>query len=362
MIQGHGGDIYNLARKLGCRAEEIIDLSSNINPLGMPPGILDDLRNQIGTVGMLPEADSRTAARQMAGLLALDANRIMAGNGTTHFIYSACPALEARKVLILGPTYADYADACRMHHIEPHHFMAHAESGFEINLEGLEEALGGMDMAFICNPNNPTGRLIPHDRLRALCQAHPGTHFVIDESYLPFVPSRQSQTMAACELDNVSVLYSLSKIFGLPGLRAGFLIANPATIARFQIFMQPWSLNSLSQVAVGYLCRNSTVVETFIDDTRSFLENERKQFRQDLGTNTQVLLYPSLASYFLIGLPIEWTACEVCKAMAQQRILIRNCSNFHGLSEQFVRVALKKATVNRLAAKHLAEIIGRRSG
>jgi threonine-phosphate decarboxylase len=89
MIRGHGGNIYDLARQLGCPPEEIVDLSSNVNPLGMPPGLLDGLRDRIGAIGVLPEADGRTAVRRMAALLGMDAGRILAANGTTHFIYSA---------------------------------------------------------------------------------------------------------------------------------------------------------------------------------------------------------------------------------------------------------------------------------
>jgi threonine-phosphate decarboxylase len=160
MIQGHGGNIYDLARRLGCAPEEILDLSSNINPLGMPPDLLDHLRGRLGVIGALPEADGRSAARHMAALLGLSAELVMAGNGTTHFIYSVCPALGPRKVLIVGPTYADYADACRMYRIEPRYYLARAQNQFEIDWTELNQALADMDMAFICNPNNPTGRII----------------------------------------------------------------------------------------------------------------------------------------------------------------------------------------------------------
>ena len=356
MIRGHGGNVYDLARRLGCAPEEILDLSSNINPLGMPPGLLDHLRGRLGVIGVLPEADGRSAARHMAALLGLSADRILAGNGTTQFIYSVCPALGARQVLIVGPTYADYADACRMHRIEPRYFLTRVQNQFDIDWTELDQALADMDVAFVCNPNNPTGRLIPHDLLLALCQAQPRTHFVIDESYLPFVPTSHAQSMAGCELPNVSVMHSISKIFGVPGLRAGFLIANPAIVARFIDFMQPWILNSLAQEALAWLYRNHAQVEAFVAETHGYLETERGTFRQALASGAQMMVYPSLTSYLLVGLPDSWRADEVCALMAQERLLIRNCSNFYGLSDRFIRVALKHTDLNRLAARRLVEI------
>jgi threonine-phosphate decarboxylase len=355
MIQGHGGNIYAMARHLGCRPDEIIDMSSNINPLGMPPGLSAYLHDHLDRVGALPEVDGRTAIKHMAGLLGVDARRILAGNGTTQFIYSACPALNAQKVLIVGPTYADYEDACLVHHIKPRFLLANADTRFAVNLDLLDQALDGVDTVFICNPNNPTGRLIPHDRLVRLCRAHPESRFIIDESYLPFVPADQSQSMSTCQAENISVLWSISKIFGAPGLRAGFLIAGEATVARFRRFMQPWSLNSLAQAAMDYLGNNPAAIAEFIEKSRRILEKERRNFFDALVSRAQLTLYPSVASYILIRLPEGSSADGVCAQMAQKRLLIRNCRNFHGLSDRFVRVALKDSKVNHLAANYLAE-------
>jgi threonine-phosphate decarboxylase len=363
VIQGHGGNIFAVARLLGCRPGEIIDMSSNINPLGVPPGLREHLLDHLDRIGVLPEVDSRTAVAHMAALLDVDTRRMLAGNGTTQFIYTVCPALDAQKVLIVGPTYADYADACRMHRLEPSYFLADATAHFEVHLDMLDQGIKGFDTVFICNPNNPTGTLIPCEALIQLCRANPHTHFIIDESYLPFAPSDQlegmagsmAESMAACELENVSVLWSFSKIFGSPGLRAGFLIANEATIDRFQRYMQPWSLNSLAQAAIDYLGHNRGTVMAFVENTRRYLAKERLQFRDDLASVIAITLYPSVTSYILIGLPQGFNAEGVYQHMAQKRILIRNCSNFHGLSNRFVRVALKDSPVNRTAAGHLVE-------
>jgi threonine-phosphate decarboxylase len=357
MIQGHGGNIYATARQLSCLPEDIVDMSSNINPLGMPPGLREYLHDRLETVGVLPEADGRSAARHIAGLLGVDERRVLAGNGTTHFIYTACPALAAQKVLIVGPTYADYADACRMHDIRPQYFLTLKDQRFEVRLDLLDQALHGMDTVFICNPNNPTGRLIPRSGLLRLCEEHPETHFIIDESYLPFVPAGQSLSMSASDLENVSVLWSISKIFGLPGIRAGFMIAGEATAACFQRFMQPWSLNSLAQAAVAYIGSRRETVAEFMDQTRRFLEQERRRFREDLAVATRLDLFASRTSYFLMALPAGWRAGDVCRAMAQKRILIRDCGNFHGLSDRYVRIALKDPEINRAAARHLVALL-----
>lgn len=356
MIHGHGGNIYAVAQQLGCRPEEIVDMSSNINPLGMPPGLEAHLQDHLHRIGALPEPDAGGAKQCMAALLDVDVRRIVAGSGTTHFIYTACSALDAQRVLIVGPTYADYSDACRIHQIEADHFLTCADDGFEVDLKALDKIVEAYDTVFICNPNNPTGGLIPHQRLMLLCEAHPESRFIIDESYLPFALGGASQSMMSDQPKNVSVLWSLSKIFGLPGLRAGFLVADQQTVSRFERFVQPWSLNALAQAAVDYLGKHLTVVHDFIAKTRRFVERERQIFHAAIESGSPLVPFPSVTSYLLMALPQGMDAQEVWRRMAQKRILIRNCHNFHGLSDRYIRVALKGPEVNRLAVASLLDI------
>ena len=357
MIQGHGGNIVAVAEQLGCRPEEIIDMSSNINPLGTMPGLIAHLKERLDRIRVLPEVDGRAAVRAIAALLEVAEQRVLAGGGTTQFIYLACAALQSKRVLIVGPTYADYTDGCRVHDIEPEFFLAEPGTDFAPDLDRLAAALAGVDTVFLCNPDNPTGQLIPHPALLNLCRAHPQTRFIIDESYLPFVPTGQDASMSRSGLDNVVVLWSVSKIFGMPGLRAGFLVANPPIVERFRRYMQPWCVNSLAQEAVCFLGDNRAAVAAFIEQTRTYLAQEGGLFRERLQ-HGRLTLYPSATSYFLISLPEDRTATAVCRALAEQRFLIRNCANFHGLSERYIRVALKDAATNEAVAGHLLAAVG----
>ncbi|MFZ1983870.1 MAG: threonine-phosphate decarboxylase CobD [Desulfatitalea sp.] len=353
MIHGHGGNIHALAHRLGCRPEEIIDVSSNINPLGPPPGLMAYLKENMAVIGRLPEVDSHGITAQMASSLGVDPECVLAGAGTTQFIYTLFPALASRQVLIVGPTYADYADACRLHHIEPQYFMTNAEDCFQPDRVQLDQQSGEYDTVVICNPNNPTGVLIPREALSALCRRHPDTRFVIDESYLPFVPDAEGHSMVASGLENVIVLHSLSKIYRLPGLRIGFAIGAAPVIARLQRCVTPWSLNTLAQAAVAYIYEHGEEMVAFIEQTRRYVVDERQRFFKRLRGNGGWTCYPSQTSYFLIRLPEAMTAAGVCARFARERILVRDCSNFYGLSERFIRVAIHQKKENDKIAEML---------
>ncbi len=253
MIQGHGGNIFEVAERLGCAPSEIIDMSSNVNPLGPMPELVEHLQNILSEImSVLPRVDAADIVELFARRYNLDPRCALAANGSTQLIYDIPRAFETKKAIILGPTYADYADACRMQGVLFDEFLAEEDDGFVPDLNRFGDRLSDADSAFVCNPNNPTGVLIPARQLRDLCGSHPRVCFVVDESYLPFAPEGERQSMAGCGLGNVVILNSMSKIYRLPGLRIGFLIGQPEMIQKAVRYRQPWCVNGLAQAAVSY--------------------------------------------------------------------------------------------------------------
>jgi threonine-phosphate decarboxylase len=353
MIGGHGGNIFALARRLGCAPGDILDLSSNVNPLGPPPGLCAYLAERLDAVAVLPEVDSREIVERYAARLGLPPERMAAGNGTTQFIYSIPSTLQVRRVLIVGPTYSDYADSCRQHGVAPAFLLWSAADGFRPDLQRLSEAAAGADTVFVCNPNNPTGTLIPAEDLQRVCAAHPRVRFVIDESYLPFAPDGQRQSLVDCGLENVLVLLSISKIYRIPGLRIGFLVGAPGVIERFRGGLWPWSVNGIAQAAVRFICESGAAIDAFTAETRRHLERERRDLHGRLAAIPGMTPFPSAVSFTLAGLPDGLTAPAAWSRLAAERILIRDCSNFVGLSERFIRICPKSREANRRVAEAL---------
>jgi threonine-phosphate decarboxylase len=356
MIAGHGGNIYELAQRLGCSPFEIEDLSSNVNPLGPPPGLMEFLAARLPAVTALPEVDNRKVVQCFAGYAGVAAERVLAGGGTTQFIYSLTGRLPERRVLILAPTYSDYADGCRLNGRPPEIVLALEEEDFEPPLDRLRRCLRGKELVFICNPNNPTGRLIPGAMLAALCRQHPDTRFIIDESYLPFVTDAEKESLSGEGLGNVIVLMSISKIFRIPGLRIGFMVAAPETVAAVAPAIWPWSVNSLAQQAVHYIAEHPEAMREFVLETRRRLERERETLRDLLAHSPEFKLYPACASFVLVRLPGGLPAGAVRDAFAAERILIRDCSNFHGLSDRFIRLCPKSSDLSGRVVRRLMEM------
>ncbi len=355
MIRGHGGNVDELARRLGCDPRTIADMSSNVNPLGPMPELMAHLKDRLDQIRTLPEVDAAAITAAFARTCGLDARQVLAGNGSSEILYMLPRALNPRRAVILGPTYADYADACRLAGVPVHHVLAGPEDGFAPPLDRMAAHLEDGDLVFVCNPNNPTGRLIDARRIASLAAAHPGCTFLVDESYLPFDPDAVS--LAGRGPENLMVLSSLSKIHRIPGLRIGFVAGASERIARVASWRIPWSVNALAQSAVAFIGAHPRAVADFVARTRRFLGIERARFRQGLEGLKAIQPFPSATSFILARLAVPHSAAAVCRALGDAGILIRDASNFVGLGPAYVRFSLKEPAVNDRAIDCLSRFL-----
>lgn len=357
MISGHGGNVYQLAKALGCAVDDIIDMSSNVNPFGPPPGLLAHLKDHLTRIRALPEVDAHRAVGRFADHFGIAENQVLAGNGTTQLIYDLPRALETKLALIVGPTYADYRDGCRQNHVESAYWLTRKRDDFQPDLTAIEKVLGPCDTVYICNPNNPTGTLVEGEALRHLCRKFPDKCFVVDESYLPFVEKPERWSLMVERPKNVLVLHSMSKMFRIPGLRIGFVIGEPTLIDRMRRYALPWSVNSLALEAVQYLLSPNEAIDDFVTDTRTMLEKEKLAMHRRLAGIPGIRLFPSVTGFFLVQLPDPHRSEVVCRHLAQAKILIRDCANFKGLSDRFIRISLQGKKENKRCAETLAALL-----
>jgi threonine-phosphate decarboxylase len=356
MISGHGGNIYQLAQQLQCLPSDISDMSANVNPLGPMPALIDHLQASISAIAALPEVDAGGIVAAFSRFYGIDPRQVMAGNGTTELIYLIPRALGAKKTLVVGPTYSDYRDACALNQVACEHLICREKDDFAPDMQAIRRMAGPADLVFLCNPNNPTGTLVARPDIDALCRSLPDTVFVVDESYLPFAPVPADASMIGSNLPNVMVLNSMSKAFRIPGLRIGFVKAPESLIKALTPFALPWSVNSLAQAAVQWLMNHPERVELFLSSTRNMVETEKRRIEECIHKETRARCFPSATSFVLIRLPDGLKAPTVWRHMADNRILIRNCDNFTGLSDAFIRISLKSQAENRRATDLLVHL------
>jgi threonine-phosphate decarboxylase len=362
MIIGHGGNIKDLAKTLNCAMDDIIDMSSNLNPLGPPETIGKVICDNLIKIQSLPEPDAHTMKKGFANFHNIDLKSVVAGNGTTWFIYTIPLAFHSKKILIVGPTYSDYKDACIMHDIAFEHCIAKAsnqlnpilfnQDSFDLNtfdpdIDEISQMAKDADTVFICNPNNPTGSLVAREKLEYLIQKHENTVFIVDESYLPFVNNAGETSMVSMtDYKNLIVLSSMSKIFRIPGLRTGFLSGDQRLVEKIMAHYQPWSVNSLAQKVIEHIFDNPERIEPFYQKTREYIKREKQIFLESINNIPGLQTFDSSTYFILARLTNGMSSSDFCKRIGQDKILIRDCSNFSGLTEEYVRFSLKERDIN----------------
>lgn len=265
-------------------------------------------------------------------------------NGSTELIYNLPALIPGGKALIISPSFSEYARALRQHGWQAEHFVLTPESGFTLDLDRLERALaGGVDLLFFCNPGNPSGTLYPRrivEEVYSLCRSA-GTFMVLDEAFMDFCEdSSAKQTIVQC--DNAVIFRSMTKFFGIPGLRLGYAISTAPLAERLDSMGGPWSVNTLA------LAAGTAALEDVRHNQGSleFISRERDRLFKMLEQFSQFRLYPSSANYLLVEITVGMSSGELKELLLPHGILIRDCSSFMGLSGQFFRVAIRSAEEN----------------
>ena len=333
----HGGNIFGLAQEYDFDIEEIIDLSSNISHV-VPATVLRFLEKKLAAVQHLPEPYSECVLTHLSHYYHIPKSFMVCGAGTTELIHGMSYCHAAQSVLIVQPTYSDYEKYALLYGCKIIEQILKASDKFYFNIEKFEELASSVQLVFICNPNNPTGTLIERQVMLSLLQRFPQVIFILDESYMPFTSSESTHSLMGVEQDNLVILRSFSKIYAVPGLRMGWLYSpNEELICRLRSFLSPWSLNSLAQIVAKELIG-------FEDPSLiAQIQNTKQRLLKKITSFSWLLPYPSSTNFILIK-SLRYTSKMLFEYFGRHKILIRDCSNFKGLDQSFIRLSIKEET------------------
>ncbi|MBY7026011.1 MULTISPECIES: threonine-phosphate decarboxylase CobD [Clostridium] len=334
---GHGGNIKEVARQNGIDYNNIIDFSSNINPLGMSSKVKDAIIDSMEEIKKYPDISYMELKKSISEYEHIHESYLMLGNGAAEVLFNIVKALNPKKVLIPVPTFSEYKEAVECVNSKVELYEMREETSFHICEDILDKITNEIDLIFICNPNNPTGTLTSKELLmKILIKSKENNSMVlIDESFMDFVSENFSMINVLKEFENLIILKSLTKFFAIPGLRIGYgLCSNKDFISEVYKITPAWNINILADVAT----RASLEDKNYIRKSIQYMEKERAFLYNSLKAFKNLIVYePSVNFIFFksnldINLKLE---------LLKYNILIRSCSNYHGLNECYYRVAVK---------------------
>ncbi|MEA3416191.1 MAG: threonine-phosphate decarboxylase CobD [Thermodesulfobacteriota bacterium] len=356
MKRDHGGNVNEISRRYGIDEDKIIDFSANINPLGYPPGLKETIIKEFDSILNYPDIDSFELVSRLSEYHDIGRDYIVVGNGSTEFMYSIPTAFKPPKALIVTPAFSEYEKGLRMAGAKVSYFRTDEKEDFSINIARLCKRLReGFDIVCFCNPANPTGVLTSKDELCRViaCADKTGALAVIDEAFIDFV-EEESVKKEILRFSNLIVLRSMTKFFGIPGLRIGYVIASTLCIAKIREVKPPWTVNSLGQKMAAYAFSD----RDYIRDTRQYVTNERKLLMAAINEIPGLKTCKSAANFLLVFMDsrIGLNSTELKDHLSGEGILIRDCSTFDGMGDRYFRVAVKKHKQNVILIEKLKEV------
>lgn len=355
----HGGNLYAAMRQVGGDLSQLLDFSANINPLGLSENIRQTLHTSIESIIHYPDVHGHALKQAICKYYRVAEEQITLGNGAVELMYILCHMLKPKRILVTAPTFSEYESAARVSGATIEYVYLRPENDFMIDIQAMIRQLADIDIVFICNPNNPTGTLLLNTQIEQLIMAAKAknTYVVVDESFIDFLPNDDQYTcrQLLAQYDNLIIFHSLTKFYAIPGLRLGFSLASQSLTSLLHNGKDPWNVNTLAQNA-GVTALSD---HAYQHKSKEFIEKVKMDLYHSLMDIPGLKPYLPSVNFILINIKDTGiTGEELQQAMASYRILIRSCSNYPGLSSEYIRIAVKRPEQNSILIDTLKKVIG----
>lgn len=342
----HGGRFSG-----GNQQIDVLDFSSNTSPAGMPSSVKFAMGKRLDEMEHYPDTDSINLISSLKKYTGLSDFHIVVGNGAIEILYNFCNTfLSQKRVLIPTPTFSEYESASKLADCK---FTFFKTMNLSENLDSFISKIPINGCVFVCNPNNPTGTILSKKQLtKIISTAKKKSSFVfVDECFIELVPeSSQSVINLIKKYDNLFVLRSLTKSFGLAGIRIGYGVGSKPVIKILKKIKIPWSVNALAQEAAIVAIKN----KSHLTKSKLLVKKESNFLKKKIAEIPGFECHDSSTNFILIKTKQDST--KIQKKLLKHKILIRDCKNFRGLNNHYIRIAVKSHKDNLKLVDAMEEI------
>jgi threonine-phosphate decarboxylase len=321
------------------KGELAANFSSNVWFGADHEGLYAHLTDKMPLIRRYPEEYNQQLIAELGHHLQLNPDQLLLTNGTAEGIYLLAQAYRGAKSLIVAPTFSEYGKACQVHEHQIVHCSATALEAY------LEKELPRL--VWICTPNNPDGYSFELSILEKLVKEYENTVFIFDVSFREYCREKQPDAEWVSKFENVILLYSFTKRYGIPGLRMGYIHSKKAIIRTIGKYSIPWAINSFAVEAFRYLICNH--VDNF--DIDEWLL-QKKQFTKQINTIDGFECLDSSTPFFLVKL-LKGKSADLKDFLLERGILVRDASNFFRDGSQYIRLLTLPAEKNELLLNEL---------
>lgn len=343
-INPHGGDIYGRDIRL--------DFSANTNPMGMPPEVKKEAVKSLEVCDRYPDPYARELTAAISAYHGIPEDYILCGAGAAELIYNYASAGKFAKALVMAPTFLEYELALRRSGTDVMHLDLKEEDGFILD-DSIFRTLDNnrINALFICNPNNPTGKLADPELMSEILDytEKAGIRLFLDECFIELAEGR-SMIPELKSHPELIILRAFTKNYGMAGLRLGYVLSSDSEFLRnMSKLTQPWNISTPAQAAGVQALKE----KDFIRKSIELIKEERAHLKKGL-TELGLKVIDSDVNYLLFRGPED-----LYDKMLQEGILIRNCDNYRGLCAGWYRIAVRLPEENDELLRTMAKVLGK---
>ena len=348
----HGGNILTKAKKLNLLPSKIIDSSASLVPFDPPKQLLDVLYSEIKTLGFryYPERNLNNLREIIGEFHQIHPDNILPGNGASELItWVGYEASKFGASCIPSPGFVDYERSLNCWNASfdyselPKNWSNSFPQNFPLNPI--------CDVLWITNPHNPTGQLWDKKSLEIILKKY--KLVICDEAFLAITPNGEKESLIPLTktYDNLLVIRSLTKLFNIAGLRLGYIIGSSEKLKEWNIKRDPWPLNSFAIKAGIELLSNKIFYEEWITKIHNWVNTEKNWVYKELSKIKNLKVHNSSTNFFLIE--SKFSLSSNIHYLENKGILIRECTSFRFLNENWARISLQTRKNNKILCREI---------
>jgi threonine-phosphate decarboxylase len=352
----HGGQLRQIAERFGVPVSELLDFSANINPEGPPEAVHSCLRaslNNAATLTQYPDLSERELRESLAHYAGVRAENVAVSNGFVPLLETALRTLSIRSCVVPVPAFVEYRRTLERLGVEV--IPRNLTSGSTFSYSDADLLDGAHDAILLANPQNPSGVLCSRDTLLRIVSEAAGQkmYVLLDEAFIDYC-SDGSLAREVEQLPNLIVFRSVTKFFGIAGMRVAYVLANATTSKELQESTAPWSITTLASLAARVAVQDDTYA------SRAITENNARRDRLKIAIEGLGLhVYPSAANFLLFRLSDSLAREDFWERLIREHhVVLRHCGNYEGLRGGHLRAAVRTDYENVQLVEALSQIVG----
>jgi histidinol-phosphate/aromatic aminotransferase/cobyric acid decarboxylase-like protein len=344
-INAHGGLLEEELVAFGLSAEDVLDVSVNVNPYGPCPAVTRAIFE--ASIHRYPDPTASPARQALSRFLDIAATRVVLGNGAVDLLWTLARAVlrPGDATIIVEPAFSEMRSAALRTGAKIVEYRTSPEADFATEPRLLDALVHQVRprLCYVCTPSNPAGICTPIEALNSLAERHPATVFVVDLSFCSL--SERHDDAKGPLSERIVWVRSLTKDHALAGLRVGCVVAPTEIATRLEAERPPWSVNALAQAAA--IATTSIEAIRFVDDSRERLLRDRAHL-VDCLRRLDLRVHRTETIYTLVDLGSRVSATDLRAAMLlRHRVLVRDGTSF-GLPHHIRVAARPREDVDRL--------------